>query len=381
VALRARTEAIARHLSDFMQRTVNLMPAGGHIAEVVAQSDAPLPASNGFIWTSASSDPETCRHGCGSIFAEQPGTIGRGKLAIGLAYQHLHFGSLAGQPLNNLYTTAVVTPAVTNASTTSLDIAIDRGIISATYGLTGRIDMSIVVPVGRTSVAGVTHGHFVCTAPTAPFCPDGTTAPRTFSETASASGFGDVAVRGKVSVFSSRSLNIAAGLQIRPPTGDLNSLLGTGKTQVTLSAIAATVYRQISPHFNVGYTAGGDGPNCSSRNRVNCIQSGEPEPSPEVDYLVGVDLAAGNRVSVSGDLMGRSLRKAANIGFQTFTITGLTERLFPVTKGVVNLAFLSLGSNVRVLNNWVIAGSVVLAVSDNWLRPEVAPVIAFGRRF
>ena len=52
---------------------------------------------------------------------------------------------------------------------------------------------------------------------------------------------------------------LAIDVDLRIPSGDTESLLGTGKTQTKTMFIAASTIGPITPHINVGYTFGGSG--------------------------------------------------------------------------------------------------------------------------
>ena len=48
--------------------------------------------------------------------------------------------------------------------------------------------------------------------------------------------------------------SLAAGLDLRLPTGDKDELLGTGATRAEMTFIYSGDYGRVSPHVNVGYT-------------------------------------------------------------------------------------------------------------------------------
>jgi hypothetical protein len=76
------------------------------------------------------------------------------------------------------------------------------------------------------------------------------------SVSGSASGLGDVVLRGKYNFLDpAKGSGVAVALDLRVPTGDEANFLGTGVTQAKLYAIGSWALNKWSPHFNLGYTA------------------------------------------------------------------------------------------------------------------------------
>jgi hypothetical protein len=363
-------------INDLMSRNLNLMPEVGHIVEMIAQSTLPYQTSEHMFATTGSNSPNSTRM---RQFWLDARSLGRHHRVFSIDYNHFGVASLAGQSKDNLFTTAVVAPTVVNANTTSLSVSVNEVVLNFAYGITANTDVAVSVPIGHTSASGTVTSQFICSTPTRPFCPEGTTAPRQISEAASGSGFGDVALHVKAAVFSSPILDLEAIASLHLPTGDPDKLLGVGKTQGQLSLVVSKSATNISPRASFGYLVGGTGPNCSTQNRVNCIQSGPPEPSPELDYSVGVSASLAH-VTYLADVIGRSLRQAASVSFQSFDIAGSTERIFPVEKAVVNLTYLSSGVRIDIGDS-AITVAVLLPLNDHVIRINVSPFVGFSRRF
>ena len=77
---------------------------------------------------------------------------------------------------------------------------------------------------------------------------------QTLSETASATGLGDILLRGKYNFVRSNANALAASIDLRLPTGDEDDLLGTGATQTKLQLLASGEYGLFAPHAYFGYT-------------------------------------------------------------------------------------------------------------------------------
>ena len=326
-------------------------------------------SSGGFTWTF---DPalgiQTRRsNSFGSMFAERPLTNGRKKLNVSLAYQHTTFDSVAGQPLSALQSTGPVdlldsSDRVIGAGTltfnSSLGVSIDRTTASASYGITDRVDVGLIVPFGRTQVSGSTSAVLASL--------QGTEIDRiSVNERGSSSGVGDITLRGKVAVPSPRALQLAAGVDVRLPTGDTDKLLGVGATETKLMVLGSLTRGTIAPHFNVGYTwAGSD--------------QGSPfHVFNEVSYIVGADVAAPPTVTVIGDVIGRTLRDAGKIDF----INDSGSSYFESEIGNVNMLLGTVGAKIKVSSMWLLTASVVFPLNDGGVKPRVTPVIGFERAF
>src|SRR5262249_13938624 len=127
------------------------------------------------------------------------------------------------------------------------------------------------------------------------------------TEKGRAQGLGDVLLRGKYRFLDAARGGLALGLDIRLPTGDSTELLGSGHLQAKASLIGSVAEGPFSPHINIGYAFGTGG--ATTEGGVEVL----PELPDEFSYTSGFDIAAGNRATVSVDLLGRSLRKLGTL--------------------------------------------------------------------
>ena len=326
-------------------------------------------SSGGFTWTF---DPDlgvqTRRtNSFGPMFAERPLTNGRKKLNVSLAYQHTSFDSIAGQPLSAFQSVGPVPlfdpfgllSIGTLTLKTSLDVAIDRTTASASYGITDRVDVGLIVPFGRTQVSGNSSAFLVDSR--------GNELARIFpvNQKGSSSGVGDITVRAKVAVPSPRAFQLAAGVDVRLPTGDTDKLLGVGATETKVMVMGSLPRGPIAPHFNVGYTWAGD-------------DTGSPfNVFNEVNYIFGADVAVTPAVTVMGDVIGRTLRDASKIDF----VNEPGFSYFTSEIGNVNMLLGTVGAKVKVSGMWLLTASVVFPLNSSGVKPGVTPVIGFERAF
>ena len=107
------------------------------------------------------------------------------------------------------------------------------------------LELGIVVPIARISLEGQRLNVYRGTPG--------------FQATAkgSASGLGDIAVRAKYGLFSSRTTNLAATGEVRLPTGDEENLLGAGSMSWRLIGVASYETGPVGLHANGGIVRGG----------------------------------------------------------------------------------------------------------------------------
>ena len=313
----------------------------------------------------------------GPMFAERPFTTGKGKLNVGAAFQHTTFSSVGGRSLTDLeWSIAYGDPLYIDRRTSSLSVQLDRTIVSATYGLHNKIDLAAIVPFGTARVTGFSSLYWLESGVEGTFRTD---------RSGSSSGIGDILVRTKVALLASDGFDAAAAVDVRLPTGDTEKLLGTGFTQARVMFIGGTTFGSVNPHFNVGYTFGGDGMKFDADN--NRFEESDPElisrqPSEEFNYTAGVDVAATLRITIAGDLVGRVVRNSALLEFiDTGPGAGDRQIVPVVTPGAVHKLLGAVSIKVSVGGAWLLTGTVLFPLNDAGITPAVTPVIGFERAF
>jgi hypothetical protein len=338
-------------------------------------------AAGGFTWTydAALNAPRRRSQSFGPMFAERPFTAGLGRLNLGLSFQHTDFKSVSGQPLTDLsYLVSYNFGQYFYRTGASVAVAIDRTIVSASYGVADRVDVGVIVPIGRARVTGSRLYEQL----------DPIYGRSSSAENISGSswGVGDVVVRAKTSLFSAGGVDGAADVDLRLPTGDTEKLMGTGKLQAKAMFIAASTIGRVTPHINAGYTFGGSGltfgPDILYQETISEPELLTAEPSQEINYTVGVDAAVNRVITVAGDVIGRALRNSAKI---TFIDHGTTspDRLtyFHAEPATLNLLLGAVGFKANVAGMWLLTGTVLFPLIDSGIKPGVTPVIGFERAF
>ena len=196
----------------------------------------------------------------GPILTDRAETIGKNKLLLAFGYQHFSFNSIDGTSIDALpfvfhspYAKGAQTQyTVENAS---IGLTLNQYVGVATYGLTKKIDVSVIVPVGQVSIVSRSLVANLYTVGPDNSAQGQATAilPRV---PGSASGFGDVLVNVKGIVYPGEKDTVAAGMLVRFPTGDALNYLGSGAygfNPYVVWSHGITKLPKISPHVRLGY--------------------------------------------------------------------------------------------------------------------------------
>lgn len=207
----------------------------------------------------------------GPIFAERAQTLGRGRLLVGANTTGISFSKVRGVALDDIElnfahvdvgTEGLGTPSFEHdviAVRADLDVSLQVTSLFATYGLFDNVDVSLALPIVRSSLdaasagtitnatGGISGAHFFGT-------PDNPLSSATGSARGSSTGLGDVAARVKVNVRpGTDGVGVALLADTRLPTGDEGDFTGAGALSARLLGIVSSRYGNFSPHLNAGY--------------------------------------------------------------------------------------------------------------------------------
>lgn len=311
----------------------------------------------------------------GPILADRGETIGRGRIALGTNLQFFSFDRLDGVMLNdvpaifrhdNYQSTAGRSDVIATRNTIQATVTQFTGAL--TYGLTDRIDISAAVPIVRTRISllsnatiqrvgtGDNHGvHYFLD----PAAPGGHGTSRQFFAGGQAAGIGDVVLRAKGTIMREGRRSLAAGVDLRLPTGDEQNLLGSGAPGVRPFAALSASYGVAAPHVNVAYQWNG------RSMLAGDVREGLKADIPDqFHYAVGTDLTVNPRFSLLIDVLGQRLLRSPRLS----TFTFLAEGPF----GAASLRDLQF----QTASFWTTSGSVGLKAN---LAPRL--LINFNLRF
>jgi hypothetical protein len=295
----------------------------------------------------------------GPMFVERPNTAGRGRFAMSLDFQHTSWRSLDGFNLKGGGVQGHT--GASGFSQAFIDLRTSIAVVGMTAGLTGRVDVGVSVPYITTTASGTYTTY------------DGRSAG---SVKGISSGIGDVTLRAKAHLIAAPRFGLAAAVEEHLPTGNADKLLGLGKAATKLLVIAEEHGDKVSHHLNFGYTFAGAGAPAVEFGFL----SGPLQPSDEINYSGGVDVAAASRVTITGDIVGRVLRHGLEIvnvfnGFLGHTF----QELVPHDRRTLLVGVASV--KVNVSGQWLIRANILFPLTANGLEPGITPVIGFERAF
>lgn len=449
-----------RPLYEDLGRQANLLPLASPSSGVLLTYDPNLKT---FV---------TSTDSLGPILGERAETVGRHRLFIGFSYQFFDFDKIDSVNLHNFpavithtddnrnnSTNSVVSNCSINgdslqgcafvrdaiSTVNSISLKVNQYTSYVTFGLTRRIDISVVIPIenvrmsltSRDTIILGSDGSFTPT----PGSPDATipnqnltntngqpyffhlfkncpnTSPasgaagldasclnHTFPDPAftgsgstpqnSASGIGDVVARVKWNAWEGERAGFAAGLDVRFPSGDALNFLGSGSYGVKPFAVFS--YRgRVSPHVLVGYEWNTDSILASDLATTNA-KSGVPN---DFVYSAGADAWVTKWLTGDFDIVGErifgaeTLTVAPQSFLNTCTKGCLTDptpatvtmnNLVPRSNQSYNITNASMGIKARPfgkLSRLVFTANVLVRLDDGGLRSKAAPLVGIGYTF
>jgi hypothetical protein len=400
----------------------------------------PLGSSTGGLTYVFDDSVGTFRRGSASFgpsFAERALTIGRHKLSAGFNYQRTSYNTFEGQRLDdgtikfylrhedccNLlgqpdppFFRFLVEPSGDRLTppfegdlieaALSLDATTHTTALFANYGVTDRWDIGVAVPFVSVNLdASVTARMLRFVTASAPSVhtfdiarPDATL---TVQHAGHARGLGDVVLRTKYHFLRLAGGGLAAAVDLRLPTGDENDLLGAGGSQGKFLLVASSERGRFGQHVNIGYTA-------AAGAIAGAVAGLVSPPLPdEINYSGGVEFVASPRLTVMGDVVGRTLRGAGRLDLVSKTfdyvdpssimmlsptfsleqaraaarIGHFAATEFDPRPGNLTLLLGSGGVKINLAGNLLISGSVLFPLSNAGLRSRVTTVVGVDYAF
>jgi len=294
----------------------------------------------------------------GPTFVERSITSGAGRAALGASWQYSRFKELDGLPLREGTLVTIANQFTDEAAPFDIErlrLEVETAVVTgfATVGVTDRLDIGIAVPFIWLDVSGERVNNYRGDE---------------FVQAqgvVSASGFGDVSVRGKYELLSGHGGGLAAAAEVRLPTGREEDLLGAGRRFIRVLAIASLEGPAAAAHANIGWGQGGI--------------------SDEFTYAAGVAFAPAARLTVSGELIGRRLSDIGRItetvaahptieGVQTLRLTAATDTQLSVVSGIGSFKW-------NLSDTWLFKASAIMPVSDAGLTAPVRLTLGLDYAF
>ncbi len=334
----------------------------------------------------------------GPVFSERAITAGKGKFSFGVSYLDADYDRLEGQRLDadsfQLYLTHLDADRNgTNLSPwfegdiiradLSLDLRTRTTVVFANYGVSDRLDLGVALPFQQVDLsARIRTGIERLATGSDPFIihifDDGTTQ-REFRESGSAEGLGDVVLRSKWNFVRRPGAAFAVGVDLRLPTGDENDLLGSGATQTKVYLVASGPARRFSPRASVGYTLSSGGSSFTG------------DLPDEIGYSAGFDAGLHSRVTLTADVLGRTLRNASrlvqvqrtfNYTLRTSPQVLSTTRATPEAReGDLSLLLGAAGLKVNPVGRLLVNAGVLFSIGNAGLQDKLTPVFGIDYSF
>jgi len=391
----------------------------------VQVATSPLASSAGGFTYSFDSSLGTFRRSSpsfGPTYAERASTNGRHRLSAGFNYQHLSYSTLEGQDLQNgsikIYLRHEdccstggpagppffgVNPVPDGSRLTpffegdliqaalSLTATTDRFTSYSTYGVTNRWDIGLAVPVVRVALDATVHATILRLATGSNAAihtfvagdPNATTS--TFVSAGSATGLGDVVLRTKYRLAQ----GIAVAVDWRLPTGNRDDLLGAGN-QVKAFFIGSNEHGRLGEHVNVGYTwSSGE---LTGLGEFAALAGTSQVPN-EFNYTGGVEFVPESRLTIIGDMIGRTLINMGRLtpelktfDYQTATaapgaISTAQFEEFAVHDGNLNVLLGTAGVKYNPVGNLLISAHVLFPLTTGGLKSRVSPTVGVDYTF
>ncbi len=335
----------------------------------------------------------------GPVYAERADTIGKGKFNFGINYSHFTFDHINDLSLRDGDVRLVFTHQDVNNDGSNLQPFVEGDVITArvflkietditalvlSYGASDRLDLGVAVPLVQVAIDAQTDASIarIATGTSAPEIHrfvNGSTA-ETFRRGGSASGVGDVVVRGKFQLLRGDRGGLAIAEDLRLPTGEERDLLGTGATQAKTFVIGSLSLGGFSPHVNAGYT-------WSSNT------SDDTEIPDEISYTVGFDWAVSPRMTFAVDVLGRNfvnsrVVRVVDATFQANTnpagppnvVTATFPRLV-AEEGDSNALLGSVGFKINPFGNFLLTVNGLFRLNREGLQDDFSPLIAVDYSF
>jgi hypothetical protein len=334
----------------------------------------------------------------GPIFTERPLTTGKGKFTFGVNYQQATYDSFQGKDLSGGDLTLYLLHLDVNhdgsnlnpwfegdiiRANLSIDLDVKTTVLFANFGASERLDVGVALPFQDVSLSARIDTNIERLATGSdPFVVhvfDDNTSEHAFVESGSASGIGDLLVRGKYNFLRRPHGSLAAALDLRLPTGDENDLLGSGATQAKLFVIAGGAPGRFSPRGSFGYTFSNGGSDFTG------------DLPDEIYYTAGFDVVPHRRVSLAADFIGRTLLNTDKVVDHTSvfqyrtrtdpTVLQTTRQELATEKGNLNLMLGSVGIKINPVGRLLLVVNALFKIGNNGLQDDLTPTFGIDYTF
>lgn len=333
----------------------------------------------------------------GPILTDRPDTVGKHRIFAGFSYQHFNFNAIDGISLGNLQV-GFQNPQivqignqppdlqeVSSSESIKVRFQLDQYVGLATYGLTSTTDISIAVPYSNVSLSALSSNFkaYLYDSNSLQYQNVSLPAGTTISSSGTAHGIGDVIVNVKQELLGGegRRPAIAAGFDVRFPTGDAVNYLGSGAYGYNLYGLFE-YRRKVSPHFKMGYQWN------SKSVLVTGPTNTEASLPGGLQYDVGADYSVFRRLTLAADVLGSQFVNSPSlVNSQLPFSPDLPTSGFPALDTVASTTTtyttsnISAGAKFHLSRHWTLYGNVLVPLNNAGLRSDPVPLggVSFNR--
>lgn len=401
--------------NDLLVNRLSLSPPphNGHFIAASLQADSELvPALNSLIYSNIASFPISSAStgilfdfstgqpvrlptSLGPIFGETARPVGAGKVAVEVSYTYLDMDHFRGLPTDQMqfsFTHAHLAASDTLGSdptesdyitvSTDMHVRASMAALIATVGLTKDLDVGFAIPLISMTLSGTATAvvnSFTYAKYGIAFHFFGGTAqnPQLFTKypySQTATGIGDIALRGKYNFARGGDVDMAALVDLRLPTGKQEDFLGTGKTTLRVWGIFSRRIGDMTPHINIGYA-----------HKTAALQS------DAVEFRTGFEGLLLSDLTFAVDILGQidvNSSKAVHLLPGSVLIDdrsnpgSSSERLIPLSNipdsNGDNLYNASLGFRFAPSERFMLFANILVPLNNAGLRATLAPTIGLS---
>ena len=198
------------------------------------------------------------------------------------------------------------------------------------------------------------------------------------------SGWPTRAVRwhSKIRLYRQDQTGVALGVDLRIPTGDPEAMLGAGVSRTLVSGIWSTTVGALAPHASFGFEYWGQAFQVYDPLLQAPIDAGRHG----VAYEGGVEWAAGDRLTVNGEFIGRTINDGGRLAYRDlpmlpnpFGIT--TASVATVDPRGLHRVSVAAGIKWNFTGTALLTANILVPVNDQGLRDHLTPVIGLDWGF
>lgn len=379
----------AAHFNSAFQSDFRLM----NIALATQLTTIPVPSpASGFIYKfdSATGTFVRATRSFGPILADRAETIGRDRLAFSFNEQVFSFDRLDGVSLSGIpavfrhdayQSTAGRSDVISTINTVRASVAQFTGAV--TYGVLERFDVSLAVPIVRTRLSLLSNATVqrvgTGTQLQVHYFRDETASGRhgtshQFFAEGRAAGIGDLLVRAKGTLMREGGRALAAGIDMRLPTGDEENLLGAGGPGARPFVAFSATFGRVAPHANLAYQWNG-----TSRLGGDARAAEKRDLPDQFIYAAGSDISVNPRVSLVFDIVGQRVINSPRLSTFAFVATGPAGAAALEDLRFQNTSYWgssgAVGMKVNVAPRLLINFNLRFALNNGGLTDRVSPLI------